>query len=96
MVDHTQITGIHDVGALGVLIDGEVLTRPLLLHQGILIAAGLGAGAPVGISACHIVGQEAAARIGYAHGPMGKDLQLQLLWSFFSDAYNLRKAQLPS
>ena len=61
-----------NVGALLVLKDREILPGPLLLHQGVLIAAGLGAGAPVGIPAGHIIGEQAPPGVADAHGPVDR------------------------
>ena len=77
VVDHAHIPGIHDVGALLVLEHREILPGPFLLHQCVLIAAGLGAGSPVGVPPGHIVGQQAPPGIGHAHGPVAEGLQLQ-------------------
>ena len=55
MTDHAHIAGVHDVRSLLILKDGEVFARPLLLHQGVLIAAGLGAGAAVAVAPRHVV-----------------------------------------
>ena len=55
MTDHAHIAGVHDVRSLLVLKDGEVFARPFLLHQGVLIAAGLGAGAAVAVAPRHVV-----------------------------------------
>ena len=89
VVDGTHIPGVHDVGALLVLIHGEIFPGALLLHQGVLIPAGLGAGPPVGVPARHIVGQQAPAGVAHAHGPVGKGLQLQLRGRFGTDLPDL-------
>ena len=47
MVDHAHIARVHDVSALLVLKDREIFSGTLFLHQRVLIAAGLGAGAAV-------------------------------------------------
>ena len=51
---------------------GEIFAGALFLHQGVLVAAGLGAGAPVGVPTRHIIGEQAAAGVGHAHGPVGR------------------------
>jgi hypothetical protein len=78
MIDHAHITGVQDVRTLLVLLNGEILAGALLLHEGVVIAAGLGTGAAVGVAAGHIVAQQAAAGIADAHGAMDKGLDLQL------------------
>ena len=50
-----QDAGIHNVCALFVFKDGEILAGTLFFHQCVLIAAGLGAGTPVGVPAGHVV-----------------------------------------
>ena len=96
MVDHAHIPGVQDIGALLVLKHWEVFARPLLLHQVILIAAGLGAGAPVAVPSGHVVGKQASPGVAYAHGAMDECLQFQILRNFFTDLPNLTKTQLPS
>ena len=78
MVDHAHIAGVHDVGTLLVLEHGEILPGALLLHQGVLIAAGLRALAAVGIAAGHVVRQQAAPAVAHAHRAVGEGLKLQL------------------
>ena len=94
MVDHAHITGVHDVGTLFVLEHREVFAGALLLHQGVLVAAGLGAGAPVGVPAGHVIGEQTAAGVGHAHGPVAEGLQLQLRGGAAADLTDLVHAQL--
>ena len=95
VVDGAHVPGVHDVAALLVLKDREVLSRALLLHQGVLVAAGLGALAPVGIPAGHVVAEQAAPGVADAHGPVAEGLDLQLLRRLGPDLRDLGKAQLP-
>ena len=95
VVDHAHVPGVHNVGALVVLIDGEILPGTLLLHEGVAVAAGLGTLAPIGVPASHVVGQQAPARVAHAHGAVGKGLDLQLLGSLLTDLPDLLQAQLP-
>ena len=95
MVDHAHIAGIHDVRALFILEDGEIFAGALFLHQRVLVPAGLGTLAAVGVAAGHIVAEQAAARIGHAHGPVAERLKLQLRRDAFTDAEDLPQAQLP-
>ena len=95
MVDHAHVPGVHDIGALFILKHGEVLAGALFLHQRVLIAAGLGALAPVGVPACHIVGQQAPPGIGHTHGPVAEGLDLQLLRGLCPDGADLLQTQLP-
>ena len=95
MVDHAHVPGVHDIGSLLILKDGEVFAGPLFFHQIILIAAGLCAGTAVGIPACHIVGKQTAAGIGHAHSPVGEDLQFQALRRFRPDRGDLLQGELP-
>ena len=95
MVDHAHVPGVQDVSFPIFLKNGEILPGALLLHEGILVPAGLGAGPPVGVPARHVVGQEAPPGIAYAHGPVGKGLQLQLLGGLGPDLPDLVQGQLP-
>ena len=95
MVDHAHIPAVHDVGTLLVLEHREVLAGALFLHQRILIAAGLGARAPVGVPPRHIVAQKAAPRIADAHGAVAERLQLQLRRHALPDGGDLRQTDLP-
>ena len=60
-----------------------------------MVAAGLGAGAAVGIPSRHIVGEQAAAGIGHAHGAVGEHLQLQAGGRLCPDGGDLLQRQLP-
>ena len=73
-----QVVGVQDVAAVLVLADLVELTRAGLLAEIILPAAGLGALAPVGVAARHVVGEQAAARHAHAHGTVDEGLDLQL------------------
>ena len=95
MVDHAHIPAIHDIGTLLVLEYREVLAGALFLHQRVLIAAGLGARAPVGVPPRHIVAQKAASRIADAHSAMAERLQLQLRRHALPDGGDLRQTDLP-
>ena len=94
VVDHAHVAGVHDVRPLLVLVDGEVFSWSLFLDQGVLIPAGLGAGAPVGVPARHIVGEQTAAGVGHAHGPVAKGLDLQVFRGLGADLCDLVQAQL--
>ena len=95
MVHHAHVPGVHDVGALLVLEHREVFAGALLLHQRILIAAGLGALAPVGIPPGHVVGQQTASGVADAHGAVAEGLQLQLRRYAGADGGDLLQTQLP-
>jgi len=95
VVDHAHVPGVEDEGPARVLPDGEILAGALLLHQGVLVAAGLGAGAPVGVPPRHVVGQQAAARVADAHGPVDEGLQLQRRGGLGPDLPDLVQGQLP-
>ena len=94
-VNHPQVVGVEEVGALLLLGEGEDLPRALGLHQVVLPAAGLGALAPVGVPAGHIVGDDAPAGKGHAHGPVDKGLQLQAGVGVLPDALNFGEGHLP-
>ena len=95
MVDHAHIAGIHDVRALFVFEDREVFAGALFFHQGVLIPAGLGALAAVGVAAGHIVAEKAAPGIGDAHCAVAEGLDLKLGRDPLADRQDLLQAQLP-
>ena len=70
----TQILGIHDVGAAFILDDRVIFAGTRLLDERILPTAGLGAAAAIRIPAREITAEEAAPRIGNAHGSVDKHL----------------------
>ena len=72
-----QVVGVEDVAAVLVLADLVQLAGAGLLAQVVLPAAGLGALAPVGVAACHVIGQQAPAGHAHAHGTVHKGLDLQ-------------------
>ena len=78
MFNKAHITGIHDVSACIILLNGKIFAGTLFLHKGILIPARLGAGTAVGVTAGHVVAQQAAAGIADAHGAMAEGFNLQL------------------
>ena len=94
VVDHAHITGIENIRAALVLPDGEIFAGALLLHQGVMVAAGLGARAAVGVSARHIIGEQAPPRVAHAHGPVDESLQLQCVWGFGADKRDLVQGEL--
>ena len=94
MVDHAHVPGVHDISALFVLKHREILAGALFLHQGVLIAARLGALTPVGVPACHVVAQQASPGIADAHGPVAEGLDLQLLGGLGPDGADLVQTQL--
>ena len=95
MVDHAHVAAVHDVGALFILEHREILPWALLLHQRVLIAAGLGTLSAVGVAAGHIVAQQAPARVADTHGAVAERLQLQLRRDPLPDGGDLRQAHLP-
>ena len=76
-VDAVQVEGAQQGGAPLVLLDGEELAGPLLLHQVVAPAAGLSAGAPVGAAARQERADHAPARPRHAHGTVHEGLQLE-------------------
>ena len=94
MVDHAHIPGVHDIGALLILENREILSGALFFHQRILVTAGLRAGTAVGIAAGHIAGQQTASGITDAHSTVDKRFDLQFLGSLFTDLADLIQAQL--
>ena len=94
VVDHAHIPGVQDVSALFVLEHGEVFPGTLFFHQGVLVAAGLGAGAPVGVPAGHVVAEQATAGVADAHGTVTEGLDLQLRGGLAADLRYFRKAAL--
>ena len=61
VVDHAHIPGIEDIASLFILENGEIFPGTFFLHQGVAVAAGLGAGAPVGVPPRHVITQQATA-----------------------------------
>ena len=95
VVDHAHIPGVQDIAAFFVLKNGEILSRPLFFHQGVLVPAGLCAGAPVGVPAGHIVAQQTPAGVADTHGAVPECLDFQLLRNALPDTLNLLQTQLP-
>ena len=138
-----QILGVHDVGAVLVLIGGHQFARTVLLLEQedrrlvgtvavhialdprravrgpdlggpdggthrhdvaglgfpglvgvVLPAAGIGAGALVGIPVIHIAGQQAPARVGDAQGPVDEDLDLHI-GALVANLADFLQGQLP-
>ena len=95
MVDHAHIPAVHNVCALFVFEHREILPGPFLFHQRILVAAGLGAFAPVAVPSGHIVAQQAAPGVADAHSPVAEGLQFQLRGYPGPNGGDLLQAQLP-
>ena len=70
MVNHAHVAGVHNGYFPRPRRRGNT-RQALLLHQGVPVAAGLGAGSPVGVPAGHIVGEEAGPE-WLTHGPWTK------------------------
>ena len=94
VVNGAHIPGIEDISTLFILVDREILPGPLFLHEGILIAAGLGTGTPVAVSAGHVVAQQTPAGVADAHSAVTKGLDLQFFWGFCPDFRNFLQMQL--
>ena len=95
VVDHTHILGVENVRPPRVLLYGKELTGALLLHEGILVPTGLGAGAPGGVPARHIIGEDTPAGITHAHRPVNESLYLQTRGPFGTYLRHLVQSQLP-
>ena len=95
MINGAHIPGVHNVCALFVLKYREVLPGPLFFHQCVLIAARLGASAPVGIPSGHIIAQKTTAGIADAHSAVTESFNLQILIGLFSNGANFIQVQLP-
>lgn len=93
MIDHAHITGVHDVCALFILEDREKFSGAFFLHQGILIPARLGTLTTIGIAASHIIAEQTATGIGYAHGSVTERLKFQFRRDTLPDVNDLLKAQ---
>ena len=95
VLNEAQILGIEDIAVPAVLLHRVVLPRTLFLHQGIFPAAGLGAGAAVGIPPGKILGKQAPPGNAHAHRPVDEYLYLQLLRDAAADPLDLGQRQLP-
>ena len=74
-----QVLGGENVGAVGILAHGQVFAGALLLHHGVLPAAGLGAGALIAAASRQHGAEQAPAGIGHAGRAMHKGLQLHAI-----------------
>ena len=89
-----EILCIENIAAVPVLIDREILSGTLLLHERVLPAAGLRTGAAVGISAGHVFRQQTPPGHAHAHRAVDKDLDFQLLRCFCADLRDFRDRKL--
>ena len=95
MLNHTQILGIENISSSLVLIDRHIFPGPCLLHNGIFPAAGMGTGPLVGISSCEEIAQQASTRIGNAHSPMDKCLNLHIPGNIGTNLPDFLQGKLP-
>ena len=93
MLNHAQILGVKDISSALVLIYREILTRTLLLHNGIFPAAGMRTCSLVGISSGEKAAEQTSSRIGNTHRSVDKALDLKILWNMFTYLFNLGKRQ---
>ena len=91
----THIVGVEDVAAVLVLADLIELARAGLLAEIVLPAAGLGALAAVCVAACHVVGEQAAARDAHAHGAVNESLDFQLRRGLVAEGSDVLQGHLP-
>ena len=95
VVDHAHIPAVEDKGLAVLLKHGEIFPGALLLHQSVLVAAGLGARPPGRVPPCHIVGQQAPPGVGHAHSAVDKGLHLQPTGGLGAELRYLVQRQLP-
>ena len=95
VLDHPHVVGVEDVRPPLLLEDLKLPLGPLLLHQGVLPAAGLGALPPVGVPPGEVVGEQAPPGKGHAHRAVGEGLQLQPGVHLLPDLPDLRQGHLP-
>ena len=89
MLDHAKIFGIKDISSSLILIDRQILARPLFLYHRVFPAARMGTGTTVGISSGKIIAEQASAGIGNAHSPMDKSLDLQIIRDILTNFLDL-------
>ena len=95
MLEHHEVLGVHDVGAMAVFLDRKVLAGAFLLLEHVVPSARLGAVPPVGIAPGEIRADQATTRIGHAHGPVDEDLELEVAWDARAYGGDLRQRELP-
>lgn len=92
MFDGAQVFRVEDVGAVFVFLDGQVVAGTLFHFQQIHVAirrdsggfgvvfpaAGIGAGALVGVAVVDVAGKQAAAGVGDAQCAMDEDFQFHV------------------
>ena len=55
MIDHTQISGVENIGSPLIFIDRQILARAALLHHCVFPAARMGAGALISVPTGEII-----------------------------------------
>src|SRR5665647_1468418 len=75
MFQQAEISGVEDKGAVVVLQNREIFSRPALFHQMVAPAAGLGTFPLVGVTPGHHAGNQTAAGVRDAERPMYKGLK---------------------
>ena len=94
-LSHEQFLGIQDICPSFVLLDGEILSRSLLLSQCIFPPAGLSALPAVGISLDEIIGQKTPSGVADAHGTVNEGFELHSFRSSVDYLSYLFKAKFP-
>ncbi len=96
VLDHAHVAGGEEEGAEFGFFNGHGKVRALFLVEGIVPAAGLGAGAAVAVTAGgEHIGQQAAAAVGDAHGAVDEGLQLDVGGQGCLDGADLVELQFP-
>ena len=95
MLDHTEILGIENEGASLIFINRQIFAGSGLLHYRVFPAAGMRTRALIGVPACKIITQKAAAGIGNTHGAMNKGLNLHIFRNLPADLPQFLQRQLP-
>lgn len=89
--DFFWLEGFHGVGGGGDQVAGLVVA---VLYRFVVPAAGVGAGALVGVAVVHVAGQQAAAGVGHAQRTVYEDFEFHF-GDFFADLADFVQGQFP-
>ena len=92
--EHVKVLGVHDVGALRVLLDAEALVGAGFLNQIVAPATRLHAIALVGGAAYQMIADKAAPRNRHAHGAVHEHLKLHVGGKLALERSNLGQRHL--
>ena len=94
VLDHAEISRIENERSPLIFLDRHILTGSRLLHDRILPSAGMCTEPSVRITSRHVIREQTSPRIGNAHRPMDKSLDLEVVGNVRANIFYFPEGEL--